>query len=574
MLVEGENADGATVDEDHFEVAVDGDSATAAAADQVIAAILGTREAALEAGYQLTSTGVTWTDAQDAPVLRDALDSRQIDGVMLVGPLLATAALAQTVGTALGYEHIALLFVEPRSATLAVVNCADGSIVDLRRRLVNTVWGEGDTAELAADAAELTSMVCGLESLESRPQGVFIVGCGVDVVPIKQRLEEATTLPVSVPEEPDTALARGAALASANAPLFASSTAALAYAQDPGTGEVDQYAVARPTWTFPGRPAQRAGHWRIARCLTSSRSSPAATPADSTGRHCCGGSVVDWRCGAGCFAGRRCAADGRSATPTGGVWSSRPNRRGATDRATACAAASAPPAAPPPVASPAPAASPAPPTAAPSPPPETIPEPAPVVAPHPAPVHRTPAPQAPASQAPAPSTRIRGARRPAPQPRRRRASTPAAPPPRHSGRAATAASSACNAADDDVSAATVRHGADPDQSAPPAPPPDPSSHLRHTAARGTTSRAARTLRVTGAAEGLCDARRRWVRIRSRRFRSSNPRGGRRTARPVRADRQILDRAGDRAGWSVFFEDMARRSRREPETTGETGDGSG
>jgi hypothetical protein len=39
------------------------------------------------------------------------------------------------------------------------------------------------------------------------------------------------------------ALARGAALASANAPLFASSTAALAYAQDPGTGEVDPYAV-------------------------------------------------------------------------------------------------------------------------------------------------------------------------------------------------------------------------------------------------------------------------------------------------------------------------------------------
>ncbi|EID14152.1 hypothetical protein MXEN_09379, partial [Mycobacterium xenopi RIVM700367] len=42
-----------------------------------------------------------------------------------------------------------------------------------------------------------------------------------------------------------------------------------------------------------------------------------------------------------------------------------------------------------------------------------------------------------------------------------RAATPAT-----SGRAATAASSACNAADDDVSAATVRHGADPDQSAP------------------------------------------------------------------------------------------------------------
>ena len=52
------------------------------------------------------------------------------------------------------------------------------------------------------------------------------------------------------------ALARGAGLASANAPLFASSTAALAYAQDPGTGEVDPYAVS------PGYlevPVHRAG---------------------------------------------------------------------------------------------------------------------------------------------------------------------------------------------------------------------------------------------------------------------------------------------------------------------------
>jgi hypothetical protein len=43
------------------------------------------------------------------------------------------------------------------------------------------------------------------------------------------------------------ALARGAALASANAPLFASSTAALAYALDPGTGELNP-GVLSPTY--------------------------------------------------------------------------------------------------------------------------------------------------------------------------------------------------------------------------------------------------------------------------------------------------------------------------------------
>ncbi|BCO38070.1 hypothetical protein BMW24_008850 [Mycobacterium heckeshornense] len=36
--------------------------------------------------------------------------------------------------------------------------------------------------------------------------------------------------------------------------------------------------------------------------------------------------------------------------------------------------------------------------------------------------------------------------------------------------------------------------------------------------------------------------------------------------------RFLTGPGERAGWSAFFEDMARRSRPEPETTGETGDG--
>jgi hypothetical protein len=86
--------------------------------------------------------------------------------------------------------------------------------------------------------------VSGAEALESRPQGVVVVGSGVDIPLIKPALEAATSLELSVPDEPEMALARGAALASANAPLFASSTAALAYALDPGTGEVDPFALA------------------------------------------------------------------------------------------------------------------------------------------------------------------------------------------------------------------------------------------------------------------------------------------------------------------------------------------
>ena len=239
VLVEGECADGVTVDQDNFEVDVDASPSTAPA--RVISAVLGTREGAAEGGYQLLSTGVTWTDHVEAAMLRDALKAHKLENVMLVSAFMAAAALTQAVGDATNYARTALLFVEPYTATLAVVNTNDGSISEVRRRLLAEDEDEA--------VAELVDMVSGAAALEARPEGLVVVGSGVDIPLIRPALEAATSLQLSVPDEPETALARGAALASANAPLFASSTAALAYALDPGTGEVDPSALAGQ---FPG----------------------------------------------------------------------------------------------------------------------------------------------------------------------------------------------------------------------------------------------------------------------------------------------------------------------------------
>jgi hypothetical protein len=236
VLVEGENGDGATVEEDNFDVAADDDAATVTAAGQVVSAILGTREGAAEGGYQLASTGVTFTDPIEGAALRDALAAHKVENVMLVSAFLAAAALAQTVGNQTNYARTALLYIEPDTATLAVVDSADGSVTDVYRQALP------DDDEAAV--TKLASMVSGVEALEMRPDAVFVVGSGIDIPMIKPALEAATTLPLTAPEEPHTALARGAALASAHAPLFASSTAALAYAQDPGTGAIDPFAVA------------------------------------------------------------------------------------------------------------------------------------------------------------------------------------------------------------------------------------------------------------------------------------------------------------------------------------------
>jgi hypothetical protein len=236
VLVEGENADGVTVDEDNFDVADGEDPATLSAPDQVVAAIMGTREGANEAGYQLLSTGVTWSDQQEAARLRDVLAARKVENVMLVSAFLAAAALAQSMGSATGFARTALLYIEPDSATLAVVDTTDGSIAGVHRELLPD---DDDEA-----VAKLVGLVSNAEALEENPEGVLVVGSGVDVPLIQPALEAATSLPLRVPERPEMALARGAALASANAPLFASSTEALAYAQDPGTGSVSQYALA------------------------------------------------------------------------------------------------------------------------------------------------------------------------------------------------------------------------------------------------------------------------------------------------------------------------------------------
>ncbi|WP_081396691.1 DUF7159 family protein [Mycolicibacterium conceptionense] len=235
VLVEGERADGVTVDHDVFDVTANEDLATASAADQVVAAILGTQESATTGGHHLKSVGVTWTDHSDASALRDALSVHGIDDVMLVSESHAAAALAQAVGRAVGYDTTALLFIDRDAATLSVVKTDDGSVVKVLSRSLHSF-----------DAmAVLTEMAAAVDAAESAPDGMFVLGAGVDVASVKAHLEPLVSLPVSAPDEPEMALARGAALASANAPAFEATTVGLAYSQDPdGTTAGSAYALA------------------------------------------------------------------------------------------------------------------------------------------------------------------------------------------------------------------------------------------------------------------------------------------------------------------------------------------
>jgi hypothetical protein len=235
VLVEGEKADGSIVDHDAFDVtATDGSATSSNAAEQVVAAILGTKESAAAGGHHLKSIGVTWSDHAEASTLRDALAARGVDDAMLVSDGHAAGALAQAVGRAVGYATTALLFIDRDTATLSVVQTDDGSVVKVLSRSLHS-----DDA-----MAVLTEMAAAVDAQESPPEGMFVVGSGVDVSSVKAHLENLVSLPVSAPDEPELALARGAALASANAPTFEATTVGLAYSQDPdGTTAGNAYTA-------------------------------------------------------------------------------------------------------------------------------------------------------------------------------------------------------------------------------------------------------------------------------------------------------------------------------------------
>ena len=232
VLVEGVKGDGAIIDHDTFDVSAPDASATSSASAQVVAAVLGTLESAREGGHQLKAIGVTWSDHSEAARLRDALAAAGIDDAMLVSELHAAGALAQTAGRAVGYESTGLLFLNRDTATLSVVRTDDGSIVKVLSRSLHST-----------DAmAVLTDMASAIDAQDTPPQGMFVVGSGVDVASVKSHLQDLVSMPVNAPEESGLALARGAAIAAANAPIFDASTVGLAYSQDPDGTAGNAYA--------------------------------------------------------------------------------------------------------------------------------------------------------------------------------------------------------------------------------------------------------------------------------------------------------------------------------------------
>jgi hypothetical protein len=180
VLVEGTTAEGATICRD----AVDFDTL-----DDVLAAVGENR---------LHAIGVTWATEADtaASSLLDALADRGLDDVITVSEEEAADALATGIADRGGYSQVAVCIVDPDDALVALVD-ADGVTTE---RVDPTV--DGVTAVLAGS--------------DSRPEAIFVLGSADDIDGFASSID-GVAAPVITAVDADLALARGTALASAQA---------------------------------------------------------------------------------------------------------------------------------------------------------------------------------------------------------------------------------------------------------------------------------------------------------------------------------------------------------------------
>src|SRR5258705_1593413 len=179
VLVEGTTAEGATIRRDAFGFDT---------VDDVIAAVGENR---------LHAVGVTWAnEAESASTLLDALADRGLDNVITVSEEEAADALAMGIADRGGYSEVAVCIVDRDDALVALVDA------------------DGVTTERVGPTAD--DVLAVLDRSDGRPDAIFVLGSADGIASIASSFDGAAA-PVITAAEADLALARGAALASAQA---------------------------------------------------------------------------------------------------------------------------------------------------------------------------------------------------------------------------------------------------------------------------------------------------------------------------------------------------------------------
>ena len=206
VLVEGQDADGATMDRDAFEVRSRRRPSPQHTCEQAAAAVLRTEAIAAARGHRLHSIGVTWSDDADteASLLLRSLTDSGFDNVVPVRLPEATEALAWGIAEVIGYQTTAVCVIEPETVIALIVHSGEGAV---QTAINHTIDSEEQLIRWLSAV---------FTRADWQPDALVVVGSGGDLEALMPRLEDVLSVPVFAPAEAELALARGAALASAH----------------------------------------------------------------------------------------------------------------------------------------------------------------------------------------------------------------------------------------------------------------------------------------------------------------------------------------------------------------------
>jgi hypothetical protein len=210
VLVEGRDADGTILDHDDFEVATGGGVRAVTNSEQTTAAVFDAQAAAAGYGHRLHGIGVTWSDetAAEAALLHESLTNAGFDNVVPIRLHQACDMLARAIAPVVGYDQAAVCVLDGDSTIVVMVDTCDGEPQTAVKHLTG---GPGRLVQWLTTLFDRSSW---------QPGGIVVVGPDEDLEALSWRLEKAVPVPVITQSGAQSALARGAALASAESTEF------------------------------------------------------------------------------------------------------------------------------------------------------------------------------------------------------------------------------------------------------------------------------------------------------------------------------------------------------------------
>ena len=210
VLVEGRDADGGIVDHDDFEVPPSAGVQAVNTSEQASAAVLDAQAAALSYDQRLHVVGVTWSDdaAAESALLLESLTDAGFDNVVPVRLHEACDMLARAIAPVVGYDKAAVCVLDGESTIVVMVDICDDEPQTAIKQLSG---GPGQLLQWLTSLFERSSW---------QPDGIIVVGPDEDLEAVSRRLTRAVPVPVITQPDADLALARGAALASAQSTEF------------------------------------------------------------------------------------------------------------------------------------------------------------------------------------------------------------------------------------------------------------------------------------------------------------------------------------------------------------------